>query len=532
MELRNPRRAPVRFTHVAGLTRPQFSRTVRLGRAARFAWLLLATLVLAGCNGDSLGIRYRAEQQLWKGRQLERRVGSQPEAAGPLIDEAIAQYRVVLDRFPLDAISSEDEERGLLGQIRGNAALGLVRLLVGLKEDPEAAIATLEGIRGDTPKDVTVTARLYAELLKLQSQFGTPEAVVELLDEVVDRLPPVDANGDPFPLVLEAPTQKAEILMAVGRETDARAELQVAHVYYDDLIEKGKGTTLEVAALLQKANAFVIGERYVEADETMTRARESKEGGMMVPTVLQTQANLRQQKIGDPLGAIRILDKLQKEYSDDRRAPGAVLQAGIAYRAAGMPDSALVLFQRVEELYPRKTTFVSQARFLMAKIYETSGRKDEAIRTYQSVSTDFPRTASGLLAPLELASLYEDEGNDAAAVAVLQRAADDFERLIRDLASDPRHSEIVLQTMDYLVDVWTRLGKWDEAVRTLIGLADQFPGDRRAPLAFVRAATIQEERLGDREGAIQTLELLRSRYPELPLSARAAERIAELKGAS
>ncbi|MCA9756396.1 MAG: tetratricopeptide repeat protein [Candidatus Eisenbacteria bacterium] len=498
----------------------------------QLGWLIVLAVVLAGCAGDTLGIRYQAEQQLWKGRQLERRIGSQPEAAGSLIDEAIAEYQAVLDRFPLDSIPEDDEERMLLGQIRGNAALGLVRLLVGLKQDPESAIATLEAIRSDTPKDVAVTARIYAELLRLESQFGTPESVVELLDEVVDRLPPVDPNGDPFPLVLEAPTQKAEILMAVGRETDARAELQVAHVYYDDLIERGKGTTLEVAALLQKANAYVIGERYVEADETMTRARETKEGEMMVPTVLQTQANLRQQKIGDPLGAIRVLEKLQGEFPQDPRAPGAILQAGIAYRAAGMPDSALVLFQRVEALYPRKVSYVSQARFLSGKIYETSGRKDEAIRTYQSVTTDFPRTASGLLAPLELASLYEDEGNDAAAVAVLQRAAEDFQRMIRDLSSLPREAETVLQTMDYLVDVWARLGNWNEAVDTLIALADQFPGDRRSPLAYVRAATIQEEQLGDRAGAIRTLELLRQRYPDLPLSLRAAERIEELKGAS
>ena len=496
------------------------------------ALLPLLAFLLVGCRPEPLTVRYEAERQLWRGRQLERRISSQPEAAAGLVDEGLARYEAVLERFPLSAVAADSSEHALLGQIRGNAALGIVRIRVGLDRDPEVAITTLEAIRNDTPDDVSVTARIYAELLRLQTQFGEPEKVVELLDEVVDRLPPHDAYGDPFPLVLEAPTQKAEILLRLGRETDARAELQVAHLFYDDIAEQAIGTTLEVAALLQKGNAYVVEERYAEADETMTRAREAKAAGPVVSTILQTQANLRQQMGKDPIGAIRLLQKLHREYPDDPRAPGALLQIGIAYRAAGLPDSALTAFAQVETLYPRQVQLVSQARFLGAKIYEATGRTEEAIRAYRSIATDFPRTSSGLLAPLELASLFEQSGNPGAAQAELQRAAADFQRIIRDLSTDPRESGTVLQTMDHLVDVWTRLGRWEDAVETLIGLAERYPDDGRSPLAYVRAATIQEEQLKDRRAAIGTLERLTTRYPDLLLSRRAAERIEQLREAS
>lgn len=495
---------------------------------------LLALLAggLLGCGQDPFALRYSAEQQLWEGRQLERRIASQPDAAGSLVDEGLAAYQTVLDRFPLERAAGDSAEHALLGQIRGNAGLGIVRLRVGMKDDPAGAIAALEAIRHDTPEDIAVTARLYTELLRLQSEFGEPEAVIALLDEVVERIPPRDPLGDPFPLMLEAPTQKAEILLALGRETEARAELAVAHVLYEDLAAEGAGTTLEVAALLQQANAYVLERRYAEADATLTRARAAQAVGTMAPTILQTQANIRQQVGNDPRGAVRLLEQLHRDHPDDPRAPGAILQIGIAYRAAGLPDSAIAAFRRFETLYPRQLGLASQARFLAAKVHETEGRTEEAVRTYRSVAADFPRTPSGLLAPLELASLFERTGNPSAANAELLRAAEDFERIVRDLSADPREAPTVLQTMDYLVDVWTRLERWDRAVATLVGLAERFPRDRRAPLAYVRAATIEEDRRGDRQAAIAILEQLTTRYPDLPLSAQAKERIAELRGAS
>ncbi|MCA9728095.1 MAG: hypothetical protein KC729_10460, partial [Candidatus Eisenbacteria bacterium] len=88
----------------------------------------------------------------------------------------------------------------------------------------------------------------------------------------------------------------------------------------------------------------------------------------------------------------------------------------------------------------------------------------------------------------------------------------------------------VLEALDHLADVWSRLGRWEDAVEVLLTRAEDFPTDYRSPLAYVRAASIQEEQLHDPKSAVATLEKLTARYPELPLSRRAQEKIQLLQG--
>ena len=52
---------------------------------------------------------------------------------------------------------------------------------------------------------------------------------------------------------------------------------------------------------------------------------------------------------------------------------------------------------------------------------------------------------------------------------------------------------------------WFPQMKWQKAVQALLTRADDYPGDYRSPLAFVRAAAIQEEQLSDRQAAIVEL---------------------------
>ncbi len=498
-----------------------------------WGWGLVGVLLLSACGeGGPLTVRYEAERALWKARQLERRINSQPEAAQPQAEQASIAYRRVLDDFPLEAVAADSAELQLLGQVRGSAALGLSRMRIIFLSDSTGAIDALHEVRRQAPWDVPVTARVYAELLKLNRDFGSPDAIVGLLDEVVEILPPVDPDGEPLPLVLEAPTQKAEILDAIGKGSEAKAELEVAHVFYDDIAKEHRGTTAEVAALLQKANAFILQGRPADADAVLTQARQAEAAESMIPSIMESQANMRLQVGKDPLGAAELFLELHRDYAGDARSGGALMQAAIALRAAGLIDSALATFDKVQDLYMHDINLVSQSQFLQAKVYETQGRTEEAVRRYRSVANQFPRTQSGLLAPKELANLYETDQNPAAARAELLRAAGEYRRIIDDAAGDPTQSGLHLSTLDHLVDVWVRLERWEDAVNTLIERAEQYPRDRRSPFAYLQAANIRGQELEDPAGAVAILERLRSRYPDLPISSQASQLIEQLKDPS
>jgi tetratricopeptide (TPR) repeat protein len=491
--------------------------------------MVMAAVLLAGCGDSDLSVRYRAERDLWKARRMGVRIQSQPDAAGPLVEKAIEAYAKVLEEYPSSRVN-DPEEAKQVAAIRAAAALGLSRLHVSARGDWRGASEVLFANRLTAPDNLDATMRIHAELLRLLQETGSSDTLVLVLEGMLDTLPPADEEGHPVALVLDAPLQIVEIEESLGHAEEAAARLEVAQIYLEEVRRDYAGKPVAVAARLHQANVLVKQGRYEEADDQLAEAARMPRSEEYIPGILLTRATVRQQGLDDQAGAIELLTRLHREFPDDPRAPGALLQIGIAYQAAGRPDSALVAFDRVEDLYPAKVDVISQAQLLAGNVVEVQGKWDEALSRYRAVSARFPRTTSGLLAPLQIAAHYEKMGDEAATEATLLEAVDEYERIARELSGDPASREIVLAALDHLADAWSRLGRWEDAVRVLLARAEDFPADYRSPLAFVRAASIQEERLHDPRAAVATLERLAERYPDLPLTRRAEEKIKLLQG--
>lgn len=487
--------------------------------------------LLWGCGATPLSERYEAEHDLWSARRIERRIANQPDDPGPLLEQAKTAYAAILERYPEAGAGADSTERENLERVRASAVLGLARILRA-SNDIEGAVTVVAAHRMDAPWDLDATLRLHRELVDLLSLQGSPDTLITVLRSIIEELPPGQPNGQPIPLVLEAPLREVDLLEAVGRDEEAAARLDQADLYYAEVAARSPGTPLEVAADLHRSNVFLRQNRYQEAEQTLARAFDLPAAGPSRPQILLTQALVRQRGLEDYAGAIHLLRKMVRRYPDDPRAAGALLQIAIAFRSAGQPDSALAAFDLVEKRYPKNIEIASQARFLGATVLEMEGRWDEALRRYRSVTTDFRRTSSGLLAPLQIASYYERQGEKEVTRATLEAAAVEYQRIARDLGSNPASRALVLSALDHLADVWTRLGEWDKAVQALLHRAEDYPRDYRSPLAYVRAAAIQEEQLRDRDAAIATLEKLTQRYPDLPLSLRAQSKIEMLRGSS
>jgi TolA-binding protein len=277
--------------------------------------------------------------------------------------------------------------------------------------------------------------------------------------------------------------------------------------------------------MMQKANVFLRQGLLPEADQTLTRARASGAAGPFIPAILSRQATLRQKQMNDYAGAIELLEELCTDHPNDARAPGALLQIGINETGASRYAEAITAFQEVEARYATVPNMASQARFLSGTVFELQGNWDDAEQVFRSVTADFPRTSSGLLAPLQIAAHYERAGNDALYQSTLRSAAEEYNRIARDLAGHDRSAPIVLSALDHLADVYTRLGDWDQAVEILLTRAEEYPADRRSPFAYVQAAAIQEQQLGNLDGAVSILVRMTEKYPNLPLSLRAKEKI-------
>ena len=128
-----------------------------------------------------------------------------------------------------------------------------------------------------------------------------------------------------------------------------------------------------------------------------------------------------------------------------------------------------------------------------------------------------------------MAAWYRKTGDKAAERATLNDAASEYERLVKSLRSDSKQAEVVMAALDHLSDARVEMEDWPGAVSALSTRADAFPADARSPLALVQAANIQNAKLGDRKGAVATLEKLLDRYPHHTLARGVRDTIAKLK---
>ncbi len=506
-------------------------RPMKLVRLARTLPVLLLTLLL-GCAETPLSTRYNAEKKLYRARKTLQRVSNNPEAAGPLRDDAIGRFQSILSEYPLSRARGDAEEVHGLGMVRTAAAVHLSNLYRDGKER-DKAIAVLRSIREETKSDPDLGLRVHTELIALLSRPLEPDSLVDVLRAAAEDLPAATSDGKPIPLVIEAPLTVVDVLENTGQTARAGLELEAARVYYEEVARKYPGTETEVVAGIELAKVALRQGRIDDAEALLVQAQALPAAKPYEGAILFSLGGVRVQRRESAGAAIASFRELVARFPEDTNAPSALIQIGSAMNALGNPDSALAALALVESKYPRDANAGSTARLASARVLAQAGRWTEAVRTLRSLSADYPRTNPGLLAPIEAVSYLEDSGQKEAAQLALRDAAATYERMANELAKDSAvRGALVPLALDHLAEANERLGEWQKAVDALLTRAQNFPDRDDSPFAYVRAAGLQELRLHDRAAAIRTLELLTGRYPDLPLARQAEAKIAQLRGAS
>ncbi len=485
-------------------------------------------LLIAGCGQTPLSLRYRAEQALWRARRIERRATLGATVDATALRSAIADYRELLQRYPVQAAGADLAEAGNVAGVRAAAALSLSALLLKQGDVP-GAIQALASERGDQRADLDSRLRICSGLIQLLSQSAGTDSLAQVYRDMETGLPPVDATGQPIPLVLDAPNKLAEVLQQAGKNAEAVTALADASDYYSNLSRDHAGTALAVAAQMQLAQVRIRQGRGEDAVAILRQARSLPGEGPFDGSILYSVGMIREERLRDPAGATDDYRDLVRSHPSDALARQAQLRIGIAYSEAGRSDSALAVFTRTEQDFSHDAPMASQARYLGASVLMAQGKGAAAVQQLKSVTTDYPRTEAGLLAPLEVASWYEKNGDSTAESATLRDAATEYERLIRDLSGDAGQTAVVLSALDHLGTVRLQMKDWQEAVHVLLERADLFPQDPRSALAMAQAAEVLETRLSDRPGAARTLELMLQRFPAIPTADRTRQKIAQLK---
>ncbi len=223
---------------------------------------------------------------------------------------------------------------------------------------------------------------------------------------------------------------------------------------------------------------------------------------------------------GDLAAARRTAEDLPDRHPDSALAPPAIFQASVWASRQGDEPAAQLLLRRFLAGFAGHPDMPA-AYYLLGLSLEAQGRGLEAARVFHELWLTAPASAYGEAAADRLQALAQ--AGAALPPPTQQERLERAERLLTGgLASPARQEaevllaelpdpELTLRALRVMSGGWRRGGRYDVAQRAADRALADSSGARRAPLLLEWARL--QQRAGQREGALLTLDRLMREYP-------------------
>jgi soluble lytic murein transglycosylase len=415
------------------------------------------------------------------------RVSGQVSAFGAFLDSVIDRYSdlvvllgiVVLFAQMPHARGAIVAMAGLIGSMmvsytRARAESIGVRCTVGMMERPERMICLIAGALLDLLEPALWVLAILANLTAIQRIAFTWRATRDatllrtLLFAAVLLVPVAVAGSETVPVAAERDQAWAA---AVEAYQGGDVELLVREFGTDAARDSPIGD--HVRYLLADALA-----RVDDLDGARTAALsvvEKYPTSRLAPRALLLAATLNL-RAGDDAAAQTVLVRLVDSYPDASELPTALYLLGLSAETRGQLDSAAQIYREIRILAP------------------ASGYADGAEDRLAALQTMGVRPQP--LTPAQRA----DRAERLLRAGVPDTAMSEAERLLDEVKTGP----IAVRALRVIADGARRLGRHEQAARTLDLLVDRSPAERRPALRLEQARLF--ERAGERARALAALD--------------------------
>lgn len=261
-------------------------------------------------------------------------------------------------------------------------------------------------------------------------------------------------------------------------------------------------------------------ERYADALASLERIAEDREGKSSAANALLRSAEIRQQHLDDPRGALAVYETIQDDPVLGHYRPTMLVQMGDCYVRLGEFEQASRKYTAaVGEAFDPQDAELSSLKLADIEFYR--GNADSAQFLYQSMAEANPRSllADQAADRYILLNTYRSLGPQAMKdLGTLEWARDIQDSMKVEtaaeavLASQPP-SEIGALAMLALSEVSERGGNFPRALTQLETLVQRYPADRKAPEALMRQGRILSEELDRPDEALLRYESVLTDYP-------------------
>ncbi|MGD1047650.1 MAG: hypothetical protein ABR899_02720 [Candidatus Krumholzibacteriaceae bacterium] len=493
------------------------------GPAARLTGLavLAALAVLASCGSEVGNPRYGAEKKIFKARKLRDDL-----YAGGMKSDFVAKaadaYRVIVDDYSGAARTVPGLEDIV---ISAQMELGELEYRAGL----------LREARGDFGKALALAPNVPAARANalysagvISEELEEPDSASAYYTRFFDGFLGADSISNAVrmnPRYLVTPLKLAGLSLGLGDQARADRWLKDAERVYLQVIAREKDPGL-VRETRYNLLATYLQEKRWSAGLDLARELETLyRNPQDLSSTLYIEAGIYRDGLGDPARALSLYLSVAGSYPKEREAPDALLAAAGIHRKALRLDEAARLYGTVIDSFKDRVSETVEAQWQLAHIDELKGDFEAASLRYHSIYTDYPETPQGFEAPLRIASNYREHGSADAAKSTCDKALEHYEGLMTN--EHPVATRI--RAEEYSVRALLEDKRWSEAAKRLVALPDQYPDYAPFRENYLRAASIYESDLGDREHAIATLETCSAKFPGTSLARAADKELARLK---
>lgn len=492
-------------------------------------FILILSLV-AGCGKKSeLTVRYQMEQKLNEADRLR----SDFQIKGPTFSDNDLQllvdaYSAVINMIPqpkdsLAVLTASPD----IKESWALAALATTRIGVLYKERGEydqafnyfARVAA--GLATTTQQKVLVLG--YMAFCKEKSlQFKPAAAWYDSLAALyLSNIDTVDVNYE----ALDAPINAAEMWQAMGDEKAFSDRMDQARAYYASLRQKYSGTKIDQAALGKIIATYLRQERYSDALKIIETTRNPV-SRQLSPHLLVMVININLENLQNFRQAEAACREFIKAYPDDKNLGKVYLSLALSLFDQGKFAEARKITKDLENIPQASAGTLSESTYLAALCYEKEGSWERALNQFDLVQATFPGSDKAFEAGLYVANYYENKGQHKLATQSFNEAADYISRFINPTTSNPL---LASRALGYLVKCYTEMKDYPKAVETLNLLHNRYPQLPEGKFAPLRLADLYENILRDNKKAAYWLKTFLQANPDVRDAEKINRHIADLE---
>jgi tetratricopeptide (TPR) repeat protein len=496
-------------------------------------------VVLFGCDApQEVGVRYRAERELWKANREARRLGIQPKLVSPEDWQALAvRFEGIATRYGSTTARRDSSSAARAAtEVRQIAARALISAAevhaaagdsAPMMQDYQRVVSEFQDLPLMTGEVALVRGRIAA------SKAHWSEAIAAY-QKVVDTVPPDIGGVGVGAAVLDLPLliARLQVRAAGTAPTAARPAYEVARARYQGWIDAHPGTLIELDSRSHLADlAADLGDwdtaiACLQQLESQLHARPVS--GRDPAAVRYGIAMVESRRDSTGEAPRKTLTSLLQDYPKSSSAPRALLLLASDAGRRGQLDEALTDLDRIRNDYADATEIVAQSLLLRGRLLERNRRWPEALETFRSLPVDQPTSDAALQAPLEIVDHYKRANDMAAVNAALAEA----EAHYRDFIARYPPGRASVAARVKLVQTLALQKRYEEAVSGLVDLGESMSDRPEGAPFFVDAARMAFNDMKNKPRAAEILERAGKLYPSTEVGRWAVTEASRLREGS